>query len=108
MNDGARDYSKEIANICKQHHVKYLGLFGSGLDQENIAPEQRDIRFLVKFFPLEPKPYAKCYFAFEKELGDLFGRHVDVLDIGDINHPDLLRQLTKRKTDIYKATEPPM
>jgi hypothetical protein len=57
---------------------------------------------------MELKPYAKCYFAMEKELGDLFGGHVSIVDIGKITPPVLLRQLTKHKTDIYKATEPPM
>ena len=108
MIDSERDYSEEIANICKQHNVKYLGLHGSGLNQEDGSPEERDIGFLVEFFPMELKPYAKCYFGLEEELGNLFGCHVSIVDIGDINLPELLRQLTKRKTDIYKAPEPPM
>lgn len=103
MIQSERDYSEEIADICKQHNVKYLGLHGSSYDQENIDTEEREINFLVEFFPMELKPYAKCYFALEKELGDLFGCKVGILDIGDITLPDLLRQLTKRKTDIYKA-----
>ncbi len=108
MIDSARDYSKEIANICKQHNVKYLGLHGSSYDQENIAREQREINFIVKFFPMELKEYARCYFALEKELQDLLGDHVIVCDLTGITHPDILRPLTKRKTDIYEATEPPM
>jgi len=108
MIQSERDYSKEIANLCKKHNVKYLGLHGSSYDQENISTEDREINFLVEFFPMELKQYAKCYFALEKELGDLFGCNAGILDIGDISPPDLLRRLTKRKTDIYKATEPPM
>ncbi len=107
MINSERDYSKEIANICKQHNVKYLGLHGSSYDQENVGTEDREINFLVEFFPMELKPYAKCYFGLEEELGNLFGCVVGILDIGDITLPDLLRPLTKRKTDIYKATESP-
>jgi predicted nucleotidyltransferase len=103
MIDGERDYSEEIANICRQHHVKYLGLHGSGQNQENGSAEQHDIGFLVEFLLLEPKQRARCYFALEKELENLFGRHVDLVDLTGINHPDILRPLTKNKTDIYQA-----
>ena len=103
MVDNERDYSEEIAKICRQYHVKYLGLHGSGQNQENGGSEDRDIGFLVEFLPLEPKQHAECYFALEKELEDLFGRHVDLLDISRFTHPDILRPLTKNKTDIYKA-----
>jgi len=103
MVDSERDYSEEIANICKQYQVKYLGLHGSGQNQENGSSEDRDIGFLVEFLPLELKQHAECYFALEKELEDLFGRHVDLCDISRITHPDILRPLTKNKTDIYKA-----
>jgi len=103
MIDSKRDYSEEIANLCRQYNVKYLGLHGSSYNQENIGTEDREINFLVEFFPMELKEYAKCYFALEKELQDLFGPHAGILDIGSITLPEMLRQLTKRKTDIYKA-----
>ena len=103
MIDSERDYSEEITNLCKQHQVKYLGLHNSGQNQENIAPEDIYIGFLVEFLPLEPKQHAMCHFALRKELENLFGRHVGMCDITGITHPDLLRPLTKNKTDIYKA-----
>jgi len=103
MIQSERDYSEEIANLCNKHNVKYLGLHGSSYDQENVSNEDREINFLVEFFPMELKQYAKCYFALLEELEYLFGCNVNIVDIGDIALPELLRQLTKRKTDIYKA-----
>ncbi len=107
MIQSERDYSEEIINLCKQHNVKYFGLRGSSYDQENVGTEDPDITFLVEFFPMEIKEYGRCYFGLEKELQDLFGDHAGILDIGDIKLPELLKRLTKRKTDIYKAPEPP-
>ena len=107
MIQSEQDHSKKIAEICKQHNVKYLGLHGSSYDQENVGAEDPDITFLVEFFPMEIKEYGRCYFGLEKELQDLFGPYAGILDIGDIKLPELLRPLTKRKTDIYKAPEPP-
>ncbi len=103
MIQSERDYSEEIANICKHLNVKYLGLHGSAHSQENGNPEQRDIGFLVEFFPMELEQYAKCYFGLEEELQNLFGCNISFVDIGSINLPELLRQLTKHKTDLYKA-----
>ena len=103
MIQSERDYSEEIAGICRKHNVKYLGLSGSSYDQENIATEDREINFLAEYFPMELKEYARCLFGLERELGNLLGCRVGVLDIGDIKLPELLRILTKRKTDIYKA-----
>lgn len=101
MINSERDYSEEIANICKQHNVKYFGLRGSSYDQENIGTEESEIYFLVEFFPMGPKEYGRCYFGFEKELENLFSREVIMVDLTGITLPELLRPLTKRKTDIY-------
>jgi predicted nucleotidyltransferase len=103
MIDSKRDYSEEIHDICKRHHVKYLGLHGSTLSQEDAAPEDQEINLLVEFLPLEPKQHTTSFIALEKELGNLLERHVNVVDLTDVTHPDLLRQLTKRKTDLYEA-----
>ena len=108
MIQSERDYNEEIINLCKQHNVKYFGLRGSSFDQENIGIEEPEIYFIVEFFPMEPKEYGRCYFGLEKELENLFDREVILVDITGIKLPELLRQLTKRKTDIYKAPEFPM
>ncbi len=108
MIQSERDYSKEIAEICRQHNVKYLGLHGSTQDQENIPPEEREINFLVEFFPLDAEQHDTCHLTLEKELLNLFGCHINLCDLTGVTHPDILGPLTRRKIDIYKATEPPM
>jgi hypothetical protein len=50
MIESKQDYSEEIANLCKQHNVKYLGLHGSSYDQENIDSEEHEINFLWSSF----------------------------------------------------------
>jgi predicted nucleotidyltransferase len=103
MIDSRRDYSEEMANLCRQYNVKYLGLHGSTQDQENIPPEEREINFLVEFFPLDAEQHDTCYLTLEKELLNLFGCHINLLDLTGITYPGLLRPLTRRKIDIYKG-----
>jgi len=108
MIENRRDYNEVIAVLCRKHNVKYLALHGSSYDQDNICGEEPEITFLVEFFPMEPKEHAMCYLGLEKKLGELFGREVGLCDLTGITLPDILRPLTRRKTDIYKAMEPPM
>ncbi|MHC4203900.1 MAG: hypothetical protein ACYSTT_04570 [Planctomycetota bacterium] len=103
MIDSRRDYSKELANLCRKYNVKHLGLRGSSYDQENIGNEEPEIYLIVKFFPMEIKEHARCYFGLEKELEDMFDRPVCLCNLTRITHPDILRYLTRRTTDIYKA-----
>lgn|GEM_PF-1433441 len=103
MINSERDYSEEIANLCRRYNVKYLGLHGSGLSQEDAGFEDAEINFLVEFFPLEPKQYGTCYFSLEKELQDMFSRPVCLCDLTGITLPEILQPLTRHTTDIYKA-----
>lgn len=103
MIESKRDYNEEIINLCKQHNVKYFGLRGSAYNQENIGTEEPEISFLVEFFPMEVKEYARCYFGLEKELENMFGREVILCDLGDVMPPDILQRLKRNKTDIYNA-----
>ena len=104
MIESNRDYSVEIADICKKHNVKYLSLHGSSsMTQEDGGSEKPEVNFIVEFLPLEKKQYALNYFALLKEFEEMFDRSVGMVDLNYITHPDILRQLTKRITDIYKA-----
>jgi len=77
-----RDYSEGIANICERHNVKYLGLHGSSsMSQEDGGSEEPGINLLVEFFPLDKKQHAMSYFALLKELEEMFGRSLRMVDL---------------------------
>lgn len=103
MIENKKDYSKEITVLCKKHHVNFLSLHGSSLPQEETGSEKPEINLLVEFLPLESKQHTACFTALKKELTDILGPHMNILDLTDVTHPDLYRQLTRRKTDIYTA-----
>ena len=48
---------EQLAELCRQHRVQRLALFGSAL-REDFDPERSDLDFLVEFEPL-PKPRSR-------------------------------------------------
>ena len=82
-----------------------LGVWGEtkAMMQEPANLAAKSGSLLVEFLILEPNQHTASFFALEKELTNLFDRHVNMVDLTDVTHPDLLRQLTKRKTNLFKA-----
>jgi predicted nucleotidyltransferase len=66
---------KEIAEICRRHHVKELAVFGSAARGE-LLPDS-DIDMLVDFLP-DARPGLLGLSAMMRELSALLGRPVDL------------------------------
>ena len=65
---------EQIAELCRQHHIRRLALFGSILSDE-FRPDS-DVDVLVEFEP--GKTPGLVFFGIEAELTDLIGRRVDL------------------------------
>jgi len=66
----------ELARICEEHGIAYLGLFGSALD-EDFGPDS-DIDLLVSF-ESEKRVGLIELAGIQRELSALFGREVDLV-----------------------------
>src|SRR5262245_26708912 len=65
---------EKISELCRRHHVVEMAIFGSAARGE-IRPDS-DIDILVEFEP--DAIYGWEYFRLEQELGEIFGRRVDL------------------------------
>jgi len=65
---------RELAELCRRHHIRRLAIFGSALRGE-LRPES-DVDVLVEFEPGQVPGLA--FFEIEEELSTLFGRKVDL------------------------------
>jgi hypothetical protein len=64
----------ELSAFCRRNHIRRLALFGSVL-REDFRPES-DIDVLVEF---EPGTHLGLrFFELESQLGEFFGRRVDL------------------------------
>ena len=73
----------EIEQLCREHHVERLELFGSAASGA-FRPGESDLDFLVTF-----EAGAPTGLALASALEDLFGIHVDLVEERAIRNPVL-------------------
>jgi uncharacterized protein len=99
MND-IETKRREIEALCERHGVERLALFGSAL-RDDFDPETSDLDFSVKFSPMTPEEHAASYFGFVEDLEKLFGRRVDLVEIGAVRNPYLRRSIEEVQETVY-------
>lgn len=92
----ALDVNK-IIEICRQHDVSWLGVFGSVARGE--ATEESDVDLLVRF----AKPISLlAHIAVEDRLADALGRRVDLVTEEALS-PYIRDQVMRDLKVIYEA-----
>ena len=69
---------QKLIQLCMQHHVKQLHLFGSILT-ENFNDDS-DIDMLIQFLSMDLKDYFDNYMDFKESVELLFHRPVDLIE----------------------------
>ncbi len=94
----------DIAEMCRQHHVRRLDLFGSAATGHGFEPARSDIDILVSFEPLAPPAYADAYFGLLAALERLTGRSVDLVTEAALANPFLRDRIaSERRTLFHEA-----
>lgn len=88
-----------IRDLCKNHHVSQLFVFGSILT--NRFKKNSDIDFIIDFQGIDIYDYADNYFDLKNSLEHLFKREVDLLEDKAINNPYLRQSIDSSKQLIY-------
>ncbi len=92
-------YLKEINNLCQQHKVKKLYVFGSALN--NSFNEKSDVDLIVDFNILAVEEYVDNYFEFKFSLQDILKRPIDLLEEKALKNPYLKKTVLKDRELIY-------
>ncbi len=82
MHPAIAEKLDDIKQLCRDHGVKRLELFGSAARGEDFDPSKSDADFLVEFVDWRRKPWLGVYFDFESALAALLGRKVDLMSLG--------------------------
>lgn len=102
MQDFILAKREEIAELCRQHHVRRLSVFGSAA-RDDFDPATSDVDLLVAFDPEADPIYAKNYYGLRDHLEGLFHREVDLIGDGLIRNPYRLRSIEQDKVELYAA-----
>jgi len=102
MNEHIEQQREQIAELCRQFHVRRLALFGSALDGD-FDPERSDLDFVVEFETLPPGTYADTYFGLISALECLFGRKVDLVEPESVRNPYFRQEIEAHQETLYAA-----
>lgn len=92
----------ELEVLCERRGVERLALFGSAL-LDDFDLGRSDLDFSVEFSPMSPERHAEAYFGLLDDLEGLFGRRVDLVEIGAVRNPYLRRSIEGEQETVYGA-----
>lgn len=99
MNLVEKNISK-LSEICKQHNVKELYIFGSVLSKN--FNEKSDIDFLIQFGSIELQDYFDNYMDLKEKLEFLFKREIDLVENQAVRNPVFRKIINRDKKLIYE------
>ena len=93
-------YRNQIIELCDNHKVKELYLFGSALtDQFN---DSSDIDLLVQFNQVELLEYFDNYMDLKEKFEKILNRQVDLVENQSIRNPIFRKVLDREKRLLYE------
>jgi predicted nucleotidyltransferase len=95
-----REKIPDLAGIAARHRVKRLGIFGSATG-DRFDPASSDIDFVVEFEPMTPVEHARAYFGLAEDLGRVFGREVDLVELSAVRNPIFCRAVEETCREVY-------
>ena len=93
---------EKIAELCREHHVRRLSVFGSAV-REDFDPATSDVDFLVDFDVLPYPDSVENLWSFKERLIGLLERPVDLIREELVQNPYLLREIRADQKMLYAA-----
>jgi predicted nucleotidyltransferase len=102
MNPVIQDHSDALRGLCRKFGVRRLDVFGSAANGD-FDPSRSDVDFLVEFDPAPLGKRADQYFGMLFDLQRLFGRKVDLVEVGAVSNPYVLKSIEASRVPFYVA-----
>ena len=90
----------QLIELCKNHKVSELYIFGSILTEK--FSDKSDIDFLVQFEKIDILEYFDNYMDFKENLEILLDRPVDLLENQAIRNPVFRKVVDRDKKLVYE------
>ncbi len=92
-------YRKELADLCRQYHVRRLEAFGSAVTGD-FGPDS-DVDFVVEFDEIVNPRRFDNFFDFQQAMEVLLERSVDLVEPEGVRNPYFLEHMNRTCTPIY-------
>jgi uncharacterized protein len=96
------EHRVELVELCRQHHVLRLSLFGSAT-RDDFDLQRSDLDFLVDFEPLLPGEHADAYFGLIEGLQSLFDRSIDLVESSMLRNPYRRQEIEATQVLLHAA-----
>ena len=93
------DNKQKLDQICIDHNVKQLYLFGSILTDK--FKKDSDIDMLIQFSTMDLNNYFDNYMDFKEKMESLFNRPIDLVENQAIKNPIFRKVVDREKLLIY-------
>lgn len=93
---------EKIAELCRQHHVRTLAVFGSAV-RDDFDPTRSDVDFIVEFKPDKNYRFAPNFFSLQNNLALLLNHPVDLVVAGSLTNPVIRRNVEAQQKVCYAA-----
>ncbi|MHC4425130.1 MAG: nucleotidyltransferase family protein [Planctomycetota bacterium] len=91
-----------LIELCREHHVTRLDVFGSATTGD--FEGSSDIDFLVEFDSEVGRRRFDNYFDLHRALEQLFARKIDLIEPGGLRNPYFIRQVNETRRQIYVSS----
>jgi len=91
---------EKLIELCENHNVKELYLFGSVLTEK--FNEKSDIDMLIQFSVLDLSKYFDNYMDFKEKIEVLFQRPIDLVENQSIRNPIFRKVIDREKKIFYE------
>lgn len=98
-----RDHLNELKEICDQHHVEKLYVFGSYVAERQHDLSDVDLLVTFKKEEIELLDFADNYFSMLESLEGTLERKVDLVTSSSLKNPVLIQSIDQTKLLIYES-----
>ena len=96
------DKLDRLRDLCREHRVKSLWLFGSAV-REDFEAGRSDVDAIVEFEGMDYHERADRYYALRDAMAELFGRPVDLIEEDAITNPYFRAEVDRSRVLIHAA-----
>ncbi len=103
MHPSIRGHLTAIRQICSEHGIARLEIFGSAARTVDFLEKSSDADFLVEFLP-DTQPGLNEFFGAKADLEKILGCSVDLVQAKAVRNPYVLANINKTRELVYAAT----